>query len=411
MEQFSSLPNEAEFVEWMMTTVFKDKQAALEQVLEGFKSLNIDVFKKRFLLTFEEEPQAKLMLDVAEHHGVRGIPWPGLEREVWVKAFSMDQVILEIVLMDVATETDESLVRQTMEKYGRVRRCERLRLPGFGPEGLFGRVKVSKVKVELIRNQEELPNIIHAFGSGHSAEEFQTWKLQYRGCPRYCFGCGAASHEARHCPEQGITREGLEKVRSVVGEEEGAEEGEEVGAPKLSYAAVVKDPSFLERKRLEKQEIADTAAREAREDDIRKEKDAEEEAVLKEDEEGLSRAQRQLQLEKDHIDVDKVQEQVEGTADDKGEGMSTKRPAPAPTSPSPVEKAPRVRQEGETSKDDDEERTTDADGDLMEAVDSEEEGGGTSPSTPVGVSGPPAELGQGVRFAESGYQDGGSQDY
>ena len=49
-------------------------------------------------------------------------------------------------------------------------------------EGRFGKVFVNKVKVELIRNAEELPNIIHALGTGHSTEDFLTWKLQYRGC-------------------------------------------------------------------------------------------------------------------------------------------------------------------------------------------------------------------------------------
>ena len=107
----------------------------------------------------------------------------------------MDEVVLEIVVMDVAPETNVDLVRKTLERFGRVRRCERMRLS----EGRFGKVLVNKVKVELIRNVEELPNIIHALGTGHSADDFLTWKLQYRGCPRYCYGCGAASHEARQC--------------------------------------------------------------------------------------------------------------------------------------------------------------------------------------------------------------------
>ena len=126
MEQFGILPTEAEFEAWMISTVFKEDAAALEVVLAGFKYLNIDVFRKRFLLTFEEDNQAKAMLEVAETHGPCGIMWPGLGRDIRVRVFSMDEVVLEIVVMDVAPETDVELVKNTLEKYGRVKCCQRI---------------------------------------------------------------------------------------------------------------------------------------------------------------------------------------------------------------------------------------------------------------------------------------------
>ena len=49
-------------------------------------------------------------------------------------------------------------------------------------------MKVNKVKVELVPNGAKIPNIIHAFGTTKSADDFATWKLQNRGCARYCFG-------------------------------------------------------------------------------------------------------------------------------------------------------------------------------------------------------------------------------
>ena len=346
MEEFGSLPNEGEFEKWMVSTVFKDNPGPLEKVLEGFKYLNIDMFRKRFLLTFEEEQQARALLDVTETHGPNGILWPGLGREVRVKAFSMDEVSLEIVVMDVAPETDVSLVRRTLEKFGRVKRCERMRLS----EGRFGRVMINKVKVELVRNTVELPNIIHALGTGHSVDDFLTWKLQYRGCPRYCYGCGAASHEARQCPERGITREGLEKVKSLVGEEEeetANQEGE--GAPRLTYAAVVKDPSFLERKRQEKLDIAEEATERARKEELRKEKEAEEEAKIAEENELIVRAQESLQVS-DHQALTEMEEEKEAAAPTSprgGQQQGVKRSSTSPPSTAPI--APCKKRLGDSS--------------------------------------------------------------
>ena len=104
-------------------------------------------------------------------------------------------------------------------------------------------------------NGVKIPNIIHPFGTAASAEDFATWKLQYRGCPRYCFGCGATSHKARHCGERGFTKEKLEKVALLVGEEQ-----EETGEAWPSYAAVLKDPTFLARQRREREEEVRRAA-------------------------------------------------------------------------------------------------------------------------------------------------------
>ena len=431
MEQFGSLPDESEFVEWMENTVFKDSPGELDEILEGFKCLNIDLFRKRFLLTFEEDKQAKTMLAVADNHGQSGILWPGLEREVRVRAYSMDEVVLEIIVMDVAPETDEELVKRTLEKYGRVKRCERMTLPA-GRSNRWAKTKVGKVKVELVRNSEELPNIIHALGTGHSADDFVTWKLQYRGCPRYCFGCGAASHLAWQCPEHGITREVLENSRSVVGEEVEEEAVEEAGALKMSYAAVVKDPSFLEKKRLEKQERAEAAetARvvEERKQEEKRAKDAEEETLIAEEEVHLARAQERLLVSGDQDQVPGEFEKVDGLVvetETGGLAISNKRPAPAPTSPCPADKSPRVRQEGEDDDDpsspcpteksprgrqegeDDEEETSEEDDDQ-----SEEGGERSSPeiSVPSTMAGPAPELGQGVRVMEGSLQDGGSQD-
>ena len=40
-------------------------------------------------------------------------------------------------------------------------------------------------KVELMRNEVRLPNIIHAFGTTTRAGDFATWKMEYtQGMPK-----------------------------------------------------------------------------------------------------------------------------------------------------------------------------------------------------------------------------------
>ena len=177
MWEFATLPDEAEFEQWLVETVFQGREVSLETILEGFKHLNIDGFKKRFLLTFDTKEQSDELLSVMETHGPRGAMWPGLGSEVRVRASSMDEVVLEVVVHNVVRETDEGLVKRALEKYGKVKRCERMTMPGVR----FNRTTLNKVKVELVRNQEVLPNVIHAFGTSLSAEDYVTWKLQYRG--------------------------------------------------------------------------------------------------------------------------------------------------------------------------------------------------------------------------------------
>ena len=50
--------------------------------------------------------------------------WPG--SDVRVRAQAMEELTMEIILLDVAPETDEELVKTIMGKYGRVVRCERM---------------------------------------------------------------------------------------------------------------------------------------------------------------------------------------------------------------------------------------------------------------------------------------------
>ena len=264
MERFQTLPTEVEFVQWLEDVVFKEQVEARGTVLEAFKFLNIDSFRKRFLMTFENETGMNVFLSVMNQPV--GVLWPGLEYEVRVRAEAMTKISMEITLLDVAPETDMGLVRRTMEQFGEVKKCERMTLPAA-----YSKVVVNKVKVELVRNKETLPNVIHAFGTTHSAEDFLTWKLQYRGCPRFCYNCGLTTHEARQCPERKVTKEELEKMVSVVGEEQEVrgEEEEPRSRLKLSYAAVLKDPTFLDKQRREREDVA-LKAREAREEEARK---------------------------------------------------------------------------------------------------------------------------------------------
>ena len=243
MEEFQALPTEEELGDWMEKVAFKDDQEALAQVLEGFKALRTVPRTKRILMTMSNDAQLQALLGVMRKEGEQGRLWPGLEQEVRVRVEAMTRNSIEIIVLDVDPESDENLVRQAMEKYGEVKRCQRMRM-----SGIWNKVVVNKVKVELVRNEVRLPNIIHAFGTTTSADDFATWKMEYRGCPRYCYGCGATSHEARQCGERGITRGRLEKMTSVVGEEQ-----DEMGE-RLSYAAVLKDPTFLARQKKEREE-------------------------------------------------------------------------------------------------------------------------------------------------------------
>ena len=189
MEEFQALPTEEELGEWLEKEAFKDDIGALNQVLEGFKALTTFTRTKRMMMTMSNDAQLQTLLTVMKKDGERGRLWPGLGQEVRVE--SMTRRSMEIIVLDVDPESDENLVRLAMEKYGEVKRCERMRM-----SGIFHRVVVNKVKVELVRNEKKLPNIIHAFGTTTSADDFATWKMEYRGCPRYCYGCGATSHKA-----------------------------------------------------------------------------------------------------------------------------------------------------------------------------------------------------------------------
>ena len=97
--------------------------------------------------------------------------------EMRVRVEAVTKRSLEITVMDVDPETDTELVKRAMEKYGEVKRCERVYM-----SGIWSKVIVNKVKVELVRNKEELPNIIQASGASSWADD--TWKLQYQGCAR-----------------------------------------------------------------------------------------------------------------------------------------------------------------------------------------------------------------------------------
>ena len=183
MEGFQALPTEEELGDWMEQEVFKDDKDALNQVLEGFKVLRTEPRTKRMLMTMSTEAQLQVFLAVMKKEGEQGRLWPGLEQEVRVRAEAMTKRSIEIIVLDVDPESNENLVKQAMGKYGEVERCERMTMPG-----IWKKVIVNKVKVKMVRNEVRLPNIIHAFGTTTSADDFATWKMEYRGCPRYCFG-------------------------------------------------------------------------------------------------------------------------------------------------------------------------------------------------------------------------------
>ena len=133
-----------------------------------------------------------------------------------VRAKTMTKIFMEITVLDVAPETDIELVRQAMGQYGEVKKCERMTVPAD-----YSKVVVNKVKVELVPNKNKLLNAIHTFGTTASANDFLTWKLQYRGCAVCQVLLRVRGHHPRQCLERGLTREELQKVTSVVGEEQG----------------------------------------------------------------------------------------------------------------------------------------------------------------------------------------------
>ena len=278
MDQFQTLPSEEEMGQWMEREAFKDDVEAFDQVLEGFKAMTTFLRTKKIMITMSNDAQLQTFLAVMGKEGEQGRLWPGLGQEVRVRVETRVGRSMDIVVLDVDPESDVDLVRQAMEKYGQVRRCERMKM-----SGKFHRVVVNKVKVELVRNETRLPNIIHAFGTTTSPDDFATWKMEYRGCQRYCYGCGATSHEARQCEEQRTNRGRLERMASVVGEEQ-----EETGEPQpLSYAAVLKDPTFLARQNKEREEEKrrreerreDRSAREERERRERRSRETEEQRM------------------------------------------------------------------------------------------------------------------------------------
>ena len=131
MEEFQALPTEDELGEWIEKVVFKDDIAALAQVLEGFKALRTVPRTKRIMMTMSNDAQLQAFMTVMMKEGERGRLWPGLEHEVRVRVEVMTRRSMDIIVLDVDPESDEDLVRQAMEKYGEVKRCERMRMSGI----------------------------------------------------------------------------------------------------------------------------------------------------------------------------------------------------------------------------------------------------------------------------------------
>ena len=103
--------------------VWKDKEGARTQVMEGFSFRSIEQWAKRLILTVSAEEQVNTFLEVLRKEGERGRLWPGLEGEVRVKAEAMANRSIVITVIDVALETEQELVRRAMEKFGTMKRC------------------------------------------------------------------------------------------------------------------------------------------------------------------------------------------------------------------------------------------------------------------------------------------------
>ena len=134
---------------------------------------------KRMLMTMSTDAQLQAFLGVMKKEGVQGRLWPGLVQEVRVRAEAMTKRSNMITVLDVDPESDKNLVMQAMAKYGEVKKCKRMTMPG-----IWKKVIINKVKVELGRNEVRLPNIIHAFGTTTSADDFATWKMRVQGMPQ-----------------------------------------------------------------------------------------------------------------------------------------------------------------------------------------------------------------------------------
>ena len=141
MDEFQTLPSVQEIADWLEGEVWKDKDEARTQVMEGFRFLSIEQWTKRLILTVSSEEQVNTFLKVMGKEGERGRLWPGLEGEVRVRAEPMTKRPLTITVMDVAPETDKELVKRAMEKFGTVRRCERMTMPTP-----YNRVRINRMK-------------------------------------------------------------------------------------------------------------------------------------------------------------------------------------------------------------------------------------------------------------------------
>ena len=102
MDNFQTLPSEQELVDWLDEEVWKDKEDARTQVMEGFRFLSIEQWAKRMILTVSAEEQVNTFLEVMRKVGERERLWPGLEGEVRVRAEAMTKRSLVITVMDVA---------------------------------------------------------------------------------------------------------------------------------------------------------------------------------------------------------------------------------------------------------------------------------------------------------------------
>jgi hypothetical protein len=237
---FQKLPTEEEVADW-----FGDKLFVVDAVdlLGKVMGLDIEERDKRILVQMSCPEDVEQLLT---RMGDDGVEWPrfidpATNQPIRIKGFSTDRRALLVTLLDVPRDVSNSIIKETMEQYGKVEELKRHHLKKQGME----HISVNRVSLKLMKNEDaELPTAIFGLGSSTSGADRSIWRITYPGAPKRCYRCGFDNHVARDCTKQPITMQQVEKLPAV-GDKD-PETGQPAPSFPRSYAVVVKSPKFVE---------------------------------------------------------------------------------------------------------------------------------------------------------------------
>ena len=238
---FSVLPSVSELAHFMYETVLTTDTS--KELVTQIKSVYVDENKRQYLIQMETSGSTTALVDMLTDE----IAWPGYTSddggEVFVRGYSMENPVLEIIISGVGWWTPEDTVRKAVSTWGEVKEMKegKLNVPGLPS---FSHVKTDKWFVKLVKKKGvEIPGVVLHLGSERSGEEREMWKIWYRGVPKVCYKCFKDGHVMRECGEKQVLAETM-GCQPGIGEEVVTDMGEREVGKKRTFAQVLKEQSY-----------------------------------------------------------------------------------------------------------------------------------------------------------------------